>query len=580
LNAQDLVEKDEGKFLMKSNTRGKKRLTDRTRLLLTLELAIVLPAVSLMAFSVWNLHQIQRDKAIEAAIQRDFTYVLGFAEKKVWHKAAGILAPVRQEFPSCSSETNIIKPQLDRILAAHPEFQYVALYDKDSELLVWRFQQRFDADETWHKRLTYIMTMTDKWLPFEAPGMVHKLRVASEKDEMPFGFEGGWMDRDDDHYYYNFGYFIPAEAPHGDVSLGLVGFDPEYLHNSLFPTVITDVLSSKNTALRSDANPPAMMIRPSKSYTPWVTSSGWDGGKPEMERPLANVFQGMVLGIKYPGTTIDAIGAKFLRYNYIVLGALSLLMAGGVYMAYRNMSREMNLARLKSDFVANVSHELRTPLALIRLYAETLELGRLTAKEKYQEYFRIIREESERLSALINNILDFSRIEAGRKEYEFKETNLGELVRTTLEAYRFQIEQNGFAFEENIASDIPPVNVDREAIARSLLNLVNNALKYSKDHKYIGVSLYRANGSVKLEVQDRGIGIAPAEQEKIFEKFYRCGDPLVHNTKGSGLGLSLVRHIAQAHGGNVSVESAPQKGSKFTIALPINLPLREGHATA
>jgi len=339
-------------------------------------------------------------------------------------------------------------------------------------------------------------------------------------------------------------------------------------------------LSSKNTALRSDANPPAMMIRPAKSYTPWITSSGWDGGKPEMERPLVNVFQGMVLGIKYPGTTIAAIGAKFLRYNYIVLGALSLLMAGGVYMAYRNISREMNLARLKSDFVANVSHELRTPLALIRLYAETLELGRLTAKEKYQEYFRIIREESERLSALINNILDFSRIEAGRKEYEFKETDLGELVRTTLESYRFQIEQNGFAFEENIAADIPPVNVDREAIARSLLNLVNNALKYSKDQKYIGVSLYRANGSVNLEVRDRGIGIAPAEQEKIFEKFYRCGDPLVHNTKGSGLGLSLVRHIAQAHGGNVSVESAPQKGSIFTIALPIDPHPRQGQATA
>ena len=126
---------------------------------------------------------------------------------------------------------------------------------------------------------------------------------------------------------------------------------------------------------------------------------------------------------------------------------------------------------------------------------------------------------------------------------------------------------------------IPPVNVDREAIARSLLNLVNNALKYSKDQKYIGVNLYRSNGSVKLEVSDRGIGIDPAEQDKIFEKFYRCGDPLVHNTKGSGLGLSLVRHIAQAHGGNVSVESAPDQGSKFTINLPIHAAAPEGHAT-
>jgi signal transduction histidine kinase len=240
----------------------------------------------------------------------------------------------------------------------------------------------------------------------------------------------------------------------------------------------------------------------------------------------------------------------------------------------------MNLARLKSDFVANVSHELRTPLALIRLYAETLELGRITSTEKYKEYFRIIREESERLSALINNILDFSRIEAGRKEYEFRETDLSELVRSTLDTYRFQIEQNGFDFEENISKDIPPVNVDREAIARSLLNLVNNALKYSKDRKFIGVNLYRANGSVKLEVQDHGIGIPPSEQEKIFEKFYRCGDPLVHNVKGSGLGLSLVRHIARAHGGDVKVESAPEKGSKFTIALPIDPSARQATAMA
>jgi signal transduction histidine kinase len=235
---------------------------------------------------------------------------------------------------------------------------------------------------------------------------------------------------------------------------------------------------------------------------------------------------------------------------------------------YRNVSREIALARLKSDFVANVSHELRTPLSLIRLYAETLEMGRLTNPDKPQQYYRIIREESERLTALINNILDFSRIEAGRKEYDFRETDMRELVHATLDSYRYQIEQNGFQFEEKI-DEVPPLRVDREAMARSLLNLVNNALKYSQDRKFIGVNLYRDNGSVKLEVVDQGIGIPHQEQQKIFEKFYRVGDPLVHNTKGSGLGLSLVRHIVQAHGGDVSVDSAPGQGSKFTIALPV-----------
>jgi signal transduction histidine kinase len=252
-----------------------------------------------------------------------------------------------------------------------------------------------------------------------------------------------------------------------------------------------------------------------------------------------------------------------------VLGGLSLLLAAGIVFTYRGVHKEMELAKTKSDFVSNVSHELRTPLALIRLYAETLELGRVSIPDKQHEYYCTIRKESERLTALINNILDFSRIEAGRKEYDFRATDLPELVRTTLESYRYQIEQNGFKFEEHIADDIPPVVVDREAIARSLLNLVNNAIKYSSDDRYLAVNLRRSNGSVKLEVVDHGIGISRDEQPKIFEKFYRVCDPLVHNTKGSGLGLCLVRHIAHAHGGDVSVESTPGKGSRFTLVLPV-----------
>jgi signal transduction histidine kinase len=302
-----------------------------------------------------------------------------------------------------------------------------------------------------------------------------------------------------------------------------------------------------------------------------VASAGWDGGEPEVERNLEGAFPGLTLAIKLRGTTLAALGQHFVHTSFLILGAISLLLTGGIVMTHRNISREMALARLKSDFVSNVSHELRTPLSLIRLYAETLEMGRLKSPDKYQEYYSIIRKESERLTALINNILDFSRIEAGRKEYDFRQTDMRELVRNTLESYRYQIEQSGFAFEEKIAEDVPPLSVDREAMARSLLNLVNNALKYSQDQKYIGVNLFRDNGSVKLEVVDHGIGIPPAEQQKIFDKFYRVGDPLVHNTKGSGLGLSLVRHIVQAHGGEVSVDSVPGRGSKFTINLPVAL---------
>jgi len=556
------------------------RLTDRTRTLLTLELAIVLPAAALMGFSIWNLKHIQRDQAIEAAIQRDFTFVLKIAEKKTLERANDLLTPVLREFPNSEGDPSIVKAKLEHILLAHPELAYAALYDKKNNLLLSSIQPGRDRDEVFCGRTQEEINTAAKWAAMEGPDTASHLRMMAEKGDQPVGFYGGWSLRENQRTYWNLAYFIPPDVPKDRVTLGMVAFDEDFLRKSFLPAMMKDVLTSKSSVLRADANSPVMMIHSLKDSTPWVASANWDGEKPEMERNFTEALPNLVLAIKYQGTTIADIGMKFLRYNYTVLAALGLLMVGGIWLTYRNVSREMTLARLKSDFVANVSHELRTPLALIRLYAETLELGRLTAKEKYQEYFRIIREESERLTSLINNILDFSRIEAGRKEYEFKETNLADLVRSTLDSYRFQIEQNGFAFEENISNDVPPVIVDREAIARSLLNLVNNALKYSKDQKYIGVSLYRADSRVNLEVRDHGIGISPNEQEKIFEKFYRCGDPLVHNIKGSGLGLSLVRHIARAHGGDVLVESTPEKGSKFTIALPLDPALRTAEVAA
>jgi len=545
-------------------------LTDRTKMLLKLELAITVPAVALMVFSIWNLKHIQRNQFIEAAIQVDFRHMLQIAEKKSWIKMDELVGPARKEFPNVHVGEAKIKADLDRLLREHPQFAYAVIYDKNCHLMVSATQPNREHDEDFWERAQESINNTASWLPIESPSMAEHLRMTAEKGD-DYQFYGGWSARHRRHVYTNMVCFLPRGLAKEEAGLAILSFDENYLRDKFFPEIIKGVLSSKSIGLRNDPNPPAIMVHSTMDPTiPWVSSENWDGGKPEVEVAFDDLFQKMVWSIKYSGTTIGEISAKFLRYNFAILGALSLLMLGGILLTYRNISREMNLARLKSDFVANVSHELRTPLALIRLYADTLEMGRLASQEKYQEYFRIIREESERLTALINNILDFSRIEAGRKEYEFKETDLPQLVRSTLDSYRFQIEQNGFKFEENIAQDIPPVNVDREAIARSLLNLVNNALKYSKDRKFIGVSLYRANGSVKLEVQDHGIGIPPSEQEKIFEKFYRSGDPLVHNIKGSGLGLSLVRHIVRAHGGDVQVESVPDQGSKFTIRLPLD----------
>jgi signal transduction histidine kinase len=412
----------------------------------------------------------------------------------------------------------------------------------------------------------------EAWWKLEYDDLSKKLAKMQEKGT-PYLFDSEWVPRGDKHVYSSIAVFLKTDEETGRRALAGIVFDADYLRDQFFPQTLDEVMSRNVAEEQTDKNA-VIMVRGKGDSTPLAFGTGWDGGEPEAERNMEGVFPELVLGMKLRGTTLAALAKHFMHTSFLILGGLSFLLAGGIFFTYRNVSKEMALARLKSDFVSNVSHELRTPLALIRLYAETLELGRLTNPEKHQEYYCIIRKESERLTALINNILDFSRIEAGRKEYEFRETDMRELVRNTLESYRYQIEQHGFTFEEQIG-EVPPLKVDREAMARSLVNLVNNALKYSQDRKYIGVNLYRENGSVKLEVIDHGIGIPLTEQPKIFEKFYRVGDPLVHNTKGSGLGLSLVQHIARAHGGDISVDSRPGAGSKFTITLPVD---REGNS--
>jgi signal transduction histidine kinase len=542
----------------------KRRWNQRTRLMLTLELAVVLPAAALVILSAWHLNGIQRDRGVEAAFQRDFNQILAISEKQINEKAEGMADEVRGQF---AGPGNTCVETLDRILATHPYIAHVFVYEPNGGL-TFRSQPSRLKDSSFRTEADDLSSMTGGWLKMEYKDEVKGFEEKAKAGRRYYFFDN-WPMRGEKHLYQSAALFLLSDGPSGNKAIGGMVFDAEYLRDQFFPEMLGSLLSHQEE--RGEKNHVVMMVHPKHEATPLVASAGWDGGEPEVERNLEGAFPNLTLAIKLPGTTLAAMGQHFIQHSFVILGAISLLLAGGIVMTHRNISREMALARLKSDFVSNVSHELRTPLSLIRLYAETLEMGRLKSADKYQEYYSIIRKESERLTALINNILDFSRIEAGRKEYDFRQTDMRELVRNTLESYRYQIEQSGFAFEEKIAEDVPPLSIDREAMARSLLNLVNNALKYSQDQKYIGVNLFRDNGSVKLEVVDHGIGIPPTEQQKIFDKFYRVGDPLVHNTKGSGLGLSLVRHIVQAHGGEVSVDSVPGRGSKFTINLPVAL---------
>jgi len=537
-----------------------RRFSERTRMLL-LMLAVILPAAALIIASVMHLRDLQRKKEIEAVIQREYQETLAIAEKRIDHRAYKMADEIRETFPDVDSPD-----ELDDFLAKHPDVSHAFLWTGKGHLEFQSQPDRMD-DPQFHDESKMLASDVSDELESESRMILAKLKRLEAGGHHVY-FTNDWVFKDDKWQYLSEVLFIPKGSSPEHPAFAGFAFDPDYLKNTFFSQALNEVLPSEE---HSDPSHPetAIMVRSAKDQSPLAASACWDGGKPEVERPFDSVFNGLILGIGFHGTTIADMSRRFARQQFLILGALSLLMGAGIVLMYRNVSRELALAKLKSDFVSNVSHELRTPLALIRLYAETLELGRISNPGKHQEYYEIIRKESERLTSLINNILDFSRIEAGKKEYSFRETDMADLVRSTLESYRFEIEQNGFYFEQKIANNVPPLQVDREAIARSLLNLVNNAVKYSANNKYLGVHLYHRDGHVNLEVVDRGIGIPAKEQPKIFEKFYRVGDPLVHNTKGSGLGLALVRHIVRAHGGEVRVESAPGRGSKFIITLPV-----------
>jgi signal transduction histidine kinase len=249
-------------------------------------------------------------------------------------------------------------------------------------------------------------------------------------------------------------------------------------------------------------------------------------------------------------------------------GVLLAVIVAGAAATWRLMRREAEMAQLKSDFVANVSHDLKTPLSVIRMFGETLEMGRVRDEGQRQEYYRVIARESERLSRLIENVLDFARIEGGRRAYTLAPTAVEPVIRDTLDAFEHPLASEGFKVEVRVPPDLPDVRVDGEAIAQALANLVDNAIKYSGERKALLVEARLVGGELAISVADEGIGIAPEEQGKVFEKFYRAGRSETQGRRGSGVGLALVRHIAEAHGGRASVESALGAGSRFTIWLP------------
>ena len=262
----------------------------------------------------------------------------------------------------------------------------------------------------------------------------------------------------------------------------------------------------------------------------------------------------------------------------VLIGLATGIIVVGLVLVWLAILTERRASRMKSDFIANVSHELKTPLSLIRMFGEMVATGRHKGEEAAREYGGIITRESDRLSHLIDNVLDFSRIERGKSSYHFAEGNLAEVVERALDVCRHRLDREKMKLVVEIEPDLPPVRMDENEMTLVVLNLVDNAIKHAGDGGKVLVSVARAPGFVTLAVRDFGPGITPAEQGRIFERFYRAQSTREKSVRGSGIGLALVKHIAEAHGGRVTLKSpvpdSPDnaQGALFTVFVPAPVP--------
>ncbi len=352
--------------------------------------------------------------------------------------------------------------------------------------------------------------------------------------------------------------------------VGLAGMilDEEFLRVKLLPAIIGTTLAKY---LPSAPNGELAVTVTDGSGSAVVRVGDGKGREIATKARLGFVFTDWEMALYSPRATPQQWARAGFVFNISLAGLLALFLVGGVAVVLRAADRAVKLSKMKSDFVSNVSHELRTPVASIRVFGELLRLGRVEEPGKVREYGEHIEGESRRLTRLIDNILDFSRIESGRKEYHFAAGDVRELVEAVVHTFEVRLAAQGFKILLE-ASDrsLPPLLMDADAIAQAFQNLLDNAVKYSGESKEIVVMLSSQTGYVTIAVRDHGIGIARDEQRKIFERFHRVGTGLVHDVKGSGLGLSIVHHIVAAHGGSVTVDSDPGKGSTFTMRLPIH----------
>jgi len=494
-------------------------MNNTRKIFIVLFLIVVLPALFYSVYEISALNE--SEEMISQIYQRQLDAILFSVNQYVLDVASGWAAQIENDLPNL---------HVEKIIQTYPSI--ISIFVADTSLVPMTV---FPAGHYVNKKsISLQKPMIDRLVRYQAASY-RKLESVIESDSTTII------------------YFVTSTP----VRIVGIIISNEHFINTIISKKLTDIAQNEFVIA---------VDRQSNGSTIFTTST-------EQQQTFSQqrqlwIFPSHIIKIHLKGTTIQEAAQERFNRNVLLIIGMDVLLIVGAWFVFRTISREMELITMKSDFVSNVSHELRTPLSLIRMFAETLEMGRVRTEKKKNEYYTTIVHESDRLTRLINNILNFSRMESNTRRYNFRPTQLNELIASIVAIYSFQLEQLSFTVHIERSEDLPNISVDEEAIGEALHNLIDNAIKYSGENKFLRIATSHRQNSISIEVEDHGIGISTEHHTKIFEKFYRVSHGIVHTAKGSGLGLAIVQHIIQSHHGTISIISQPQQGSKFIITLP------------
>ncbi|MCK4432035.1 MAG: HAMP domain-containing histidine kinase, partial [Candidatus Aminicenantes bacterium] len=358
-------------------------------------------------------------------------------------------------------------------------------------------------------------------------------------------------------------YLILAAAilsEQGDKFLGLLGakINNDYLLNHEINSVMEDFPFSQEASLTISTLTGQQLLG----------NRGLPAKRPTVTEYFKNNFPPWRVEFFTGG--MEDFGIVNIKKNFYFLTILTILvlLTFGTVLVVRTIAHEMEVLRIKSDFVSSVSHEFKTPITSIKVLIERLQQGKVKSSHKKKEYYSVISQDADKLSSLVRNILDFSKVEEGQKEYIFQETDVTHLIKDEIENFRRDI-YAGIKIESQISRNIPRLYVDRAAFSLALNNLLENAVKFSLGKKEIFVKVTKDAENIIIEIEDKGMGISSSDMDKIFDKFYQGKSAAQQSIRGTGLGLTLVKHVMDAHEGKVLVKSKIGQGSTFSLVFPI-----------